>query len=449
MQHHTQSKKKNRIRLISPLAMLLMLILFLTVLMTYCISVHTMKVVTAQTAYLKEWLKESWERSYTISFTKKAYIPKAVVPTPYPNEYDILIITIDAKLATAGVIVPPPSGSVTIKEAIKNSTGIIEDGILNDLTDQFQYIAKANNWTDLSAGKQYTVTFKLPRRILAEPQQYYLEVNLPAFEVTVYQYYRKRFYPIKTYPCIIGHPDFQTPIMHARIRRMYWNPDWSPPLSGWAKKYNRLEAGGINPLGKAAIELGGYYMLHGTEYPPGQAVSHGCVRMRNEDISELVWFLQNKYDSPCSGAMKAYYMGQLTPAAIKLKKKLPAAVIYAPFLIKNDMVIIAKDVYQKEYFYSANDLKYYLRKNGFSLDFDDEKVRLAVEEGRRSGAKVPIAHLAYDPTPNTVSRSRSFWEAPPPRFSNFAIVTGDQHVLPMTVDLDAVLDNNNAKQKPF
>jgi lipoprotein-anchoring transpeptidase ErfK/SrfK len=42
-------------------------------------------------------------------------------------------------------------------------------------------------------------------------------------------------------------------------------------------------------LGTHRLNLGDGYALHGTNRPEtvGQAVSHGCVRLRNEDISRL------------------------------------------------------------------------------------------------------------------------------------------------------------------
>ena len=42
-------------------------------------------------------------------------------------------------------------------------------------------------------------------------------------------------------------------------------------------------------LGSRRLVLGDGYALHGTNKPEsiGQAVSHGCVRLRNEDIEKL------------------------------------------------------------------------------------------------------------------------------------------------------------------
>ena len=72
------------------------------------------------------------------------------------------------------------------------------------------------------------------------------------------------------------------------------NPTWTPTAEMRAKN-PRLPAfvpGGhpLNPLGKLAMYLGSSaYRIHGTDAPwtIGQAVSHGCIRMYNEDVADL------------------------------------------------------------------------------------------------------------------------------------------------------------------
>ena len=51
-----------------------------------------------------------------------------------------------------------------------------------------------------------------------------------------------------------------------------------------------MPGGSDNPLGARALYLGStLYRIHGTNQPwtIGQAVSSGCIRMRNEDVVEL------------------------------------------------------------------------------------------------------------------------------------------------------------------
>ena len=70
-------------------------------------------------------------------------------------------------------------------------------------------------------------------------------------------------------------------------------PDWTPPEEMLARQpyLPRFMAGGPgNPLGARAMYLGGtVYRIHGTNQPQtiGGRVSSGCIRMTNDDVSDL------------------------------------------------------------------------------------------------------------------------------------------------------------------
>lgn len=78
------------------------------------------------------------------------------------------------------------------------------------------------------------------------------------------------------------------------IDGMYLAPNWAPPAE---IKRDRPGLPDIipsgspnNPLGAAAMTLsGGQYAIHGTNAPEsiGSFVSYGCIRMFNDDISDL------------------------------------------------------------------------------------------------------------------------------------------------------------------
>ena len=80
-------------------------------------------------------------------------------------------------------------------------------------------------------------------------------------------------------------------------RKAEW-PDWRPPaemIKRVREKEGRIlpvhmQGGPENPLGARALYLGStLYRIHGTNQPwtIGNAVSSGCIRMRNEDVTEL------------------------------------------------------------------------------------------------------------------------------------------------------------------
>ena len=95
------------------------------------------------------------------------------------------------------------------------------------------------------------------------------------------------------YPVGVGKPGKEW-AGTTRIDGKYRQPAWSPPAD--VKRDNPsipdVIAGGSpsNPMGVAAMTLaGGEYAIHGTNRPNsvGGYVSYGCVRMFNEDISDL------------------------------------------------------------------------------------------------------------------------------------------------------------------
>ena len=70
-------------------------------------------------------------------------------------------------------------------------------------------------------------------------------------------------------------------------------PDWRPPEEMLQRRPDLpgfMAGGPENPLGARAMYLGStLYRIHGSNEPwtIGQAVSSGCIRMRNEDVIDL------------------------------------------------------------------------------------------------------------------------------------------------------------------
>lgn len=78
-----------------------------------------------------------------------------------------------------------------------------------------------------------------------------------------------------------------------RISRTAEWPGWTPPAA-MRKRVPDLPAympgGPNNPLGARALYIGStLYRIHGTSEPwtIGQAVSSGCIRLTNEDVTDL------------------------------------------------------------------------------------------------------------------------------------------------------------------
>jgi lipoprotein-anchoring transpeptidase ErfK/SrfK len=80
----------------------------------------------------------------------------------------------------------------------------------------------------------------------------------------------------------------------AYVERKLVRPSWGPPIDIWRANPNlpAVIPGGSprNPMGEAVLGLDrGNYAIHGTNNPAsiGHYVSHGCIRMYNQDIVDL------------------------------------------------------------------------------------------------------------------------------------------------------------------
>ncbi len=90
----------------------------------------------------------------------------------------------------------------------------------------------------------------------------------------------------------VGRDGFQWGGTQKITLKREW-PDWVPPPEMIARQpyLPRWMAGGPgNPLGARAMNLGAtVYRIHGTNAPEtiGQAVSSGCFRLVNDDVTDL------------------------------------------------------------------------------------------------------------------------------------------------------------------
>ena len=90
----------------------------------------------------------------------------------------------------------------------------------------------------------------------------------------------------------VGREGFQWSGSSHIIAKKEW-PSWTPPAQMLRRRPDlpRHMSGGIdNPLGARAMYLGStLYRIHGSNEPEtiGQAVSSGCFRMTNEDVTDL------------------------------------------------------------------------------------------------------------------------------------------------------------------
>ena len=99
-----------------------------------------------------------------------------------------------------------------------------------------------------------------------------------------------------------GKEPYPTPRGNFKIRKLTWNPSWRPPDSEWAKKKTATAPGDPkNPMKvvKIFFKEPDYY-IHGTADvgSMGYAESHGCLRMRPEDVMKVGKWVMDHGGSP-------------------------------------------------------------------------------------------------------------------------------------------------------
>jgi lipoprotein-anchoring transpeptidase ErfK/SrfK len=90
----------------------------------------------------------------------------------------------------------------------------------------------------------------------------------------------------------VGRPGFTWAGASHIANKREW-PDWTPPPQMIKRRPDlprHMEGGIDNPLGARAMYIAGtLYRIHGSNEPDtiGQAVSSGCIRMTNDDVTDL------------------------------------------------------------------------------------------------------------------------------------------------------------------
>ena len=155
---------------------------------------------------------------------------------------------------------------------IKNQSGVPKNPI--DLVE-----------SQLQIKPKSITTKKALNELYIKPnEKIYLVIRLSDRRVYVYQDDQLK----TSYPIAIGREGWETPTGTHKVIQKIPNPSWKHPFTG-----EIIPPGPENPLGKRWIGFWtdgtNYIGFHGTpkEETVGQAASHGCVRMLNQDVLAL------------------------------------------------------------------------------------------------------------------------------------------------------------------
>lgn len=223
------------------------------------------------------------------------------------NKYIIgLLVLFTSHVFSSEYILPPEDINVIGKAYLvksKESETLLD--IAREYSVGYNEIIKANPDVDRWYPGKDTPVVIPTRYILPDTPRSGLVLNLPEMRIYYYPKPRDGEAPkVITYPVGIGRMNWQTPLGKTYIAEKKRNPTWTPPASIRAEHAAQgdplpavVAAGPDNPLGTRALRLGiPSYLIHGTNKPygVGMRVSHGCVRMRQEDIEALFELVSRK-----------------------------------------------------------------------------------------------------------------------------------------------------------
>lgn len=213
-----------------------------------------------------------------------------------------LLLPLSASLPAlaATYLLPPPGVDIVGQNLVVHAR---QQDTLMDIARRYDVgndaILMANPKVDRWLPGQGTPVLIPGRHILPNAPHKGIVLNLP--EKRLYYYPKpKPGHPpvVMTFPVGIGRMNWKTPLGETHVVARIKGPAWYPPASIKKEHLERYDQvlpdvvppGPDNPLGPYALRLGiPGYLIHGTDKPDGvgMRVSHGCIRLYNEDITRL------------------------------------------------------------------------------------------------------------------------------------------------------------------
>lgn len=131
---------------------------------------------------------------------------------------------------------------------------------------------------------------KISKLIRDIPPRFEILLNIAGTQLTVYDH----GVPVRHHKVAVGTPRWPTPVGKFNIYEIEWNPWWLPPESDWAKNAEKTPPGPNNPLYPVKLIMGHALRIHGTpsSWSIGRAASHGCMRMRRNEVRDLAEYFE-------------------------------------------------------------------------------------------------------------------------------------------------------------
>jgi hypothetical protein len=217
-----------------------------------------------------------------------------------------------------------------------------------------------------------------------------LVINIPAFRMDVL----RDSAIIRSFDVAVGTPQYPTPLGDYAITEITWNPWWTPPPGEWAREDTVTPPGPTNPMGRVKMQFAPYYLVHGTplERSIGSAGSHGCVRMRNDDVVALARLLQDSSGIALSDSEVSDLIRSRRTRVVTLSVLVPTALIYRTAEVRSDSLSLYPDVYRLRE--PRSEALLALAAAGLDTTMvDEERLTMALAASRASAVHTPLDEL--------------------------------------------------------
>jgi len=228
-------------------------------------------------------------------------------------------------------------------------------------------------------------------------KEVHIVINIPSTTLTLYENGKPRIRA----KVAVGSGIYPTPEDKMTIGHIEWNPWWIPPPSDWAKDDVKTPPGPGNPLGIVKLPMQKAVLLHGTNARSsvGRPASHGCMRMYNEDVKELAWYLQSNFsDQNDPALLEKYKKFSRRTFYVKLNRRIPVDIIYDPVAVENGELLLFPDYYNKVRGRRFDVIIDALTGHGISRSsINDDDVRLYATHWPRIERRVQIHRVTHSP----------------------------------------------------
>lgn len=230
-----------------------------------------------------------------------------------------------------------------------------------------------------------------------------ITVNVPAFRLTLWQNGKE----VRTYEIGVGMKKYPIVIGERRVTQVIWNPEWVPPDSEWVNESHsnvepgeHVEAGDPrNPLGKLKIPLGDGFLIHQAAKISdlGHLVSHGCVRMLKDDISDLAEKIVTARALNITPQQIAKAMTSTDRLVANLSPPIVVEIDYDTLVVEGGVLHIYPDVYSRDA-NTAENLRAELKSAGIDpSNLDDQTLKQMLDRANMNEEfKVNAADLKSD-----------------------------------------------------